>query len=153
KIDNLFPGWVKPAGRVVHANYILMKTSKGTRFDDLNILGSGVALKGSIEIDNNGEIIFANFPIFSLSDGDKTSLKAERGNDSVLRVAMRGDVYDARNFVKSSLAGADKKKKEVDLDLDIKLGAVAGYNGETLRGLDLKLSRRDGHIRLFLMNS
>jgi hypothetical protein len=34
-----------------------------------------------------------------------------------------------------------------DIDLDIKLGAVAGFNGEALRGLDLKMSRRAGQIR------
>jgi hypothetical protein len=64
---------------------------------------------------------------------------------------MRGDVYDGRNFVKSSLAGADEgpKGKQMDLDLDIRIGAVAGHNGETLRGLDLKLSRRGGQIRTF----
>jgi hypothetical protein len=69
---------------------------------------------------------------------------------------MRGDIYDGRNFVKSSMSGAtaDKNKpKQVDLDLDVKLGTVAGHNGETLRGLDLKMSRRGGHIRTFAMAS
>ena len=96
------------------------------------------------------ELVSANFPVFALSDGDKVTLKADRSNDGALRVAMRGDIYDGRNFVKSSLAGAstDKnKQKQEDLDLDIKVGTVAGHNGETLRGLDLKLSRRSGHIR------
>src|SRR5262249_59067698 len=37
--------------------------------------------------------------------------------------------------------------------LDIKLGTVAGHNGETLRSLDLKLSRRSGRIRSFAMSS
>ena len=104
-------------------------------------------MKGSVELDGSGDIVSANFPVFSLSDGDKASLKAERGGDGVLRVAMRGDVFDGSNFVKSSLAGgaADKaKQKQTDLDLDIKLGTVVGHNGETLRGLDLKLSRRAG---------
>jgi hypothetical protein len=56
--------------------------------------------------------------------------------------------------VKSSMAGtSDKPEKQTDLDLDIKIGAVAGYNGETLRGLDLKLSRRGGRIRNFNMSA
>ena len=66
---------------------------------------------------------------------------------------MRGDVYDGRNFVKSSLAGEapdqGKHKPQADLDLDIKLGMVVGHNGEPLRGLDLRLSRRAGQIRSF----
>jgi hypothetical protein len=155
KIDNLLPGWVKPVGKSARATYTLLKTAKSVRFDDLSIEGAGATVKGAVEIDNTGEIVAANFPVFSLSDGDKAVLKADRGNDGVLRVVMRGDVYDGRNFVKASLAGepGPAKQKQTDLDLDIKIGTVAGHNGETLRGLDLKLARRSGRIRSFSMTS
>ncbi|MGA8996638.1 MAG: hypothetical protein WB463_02030, partial [Pseudolabrys sp.] len=154
KIDNLLPGWVKPAGRPARANYTMMKTSKTVRFDDLSIDGSGATVRGSVEFDSANELLSANFPVFALSDGDKLTLKADRGTDGALRVAMRGDIYDGRNFVKSSLASTDRaKQKQEDLDLDIKVGTVAGHNGETLRGLDLKLSRRGGRIRSFAMTS
>jgi hypothetical protein len=157
KIDNLLPGWVKPAGKPARATYTLTKTGKASRFDDLIIEGSGVTVKGAVEIDGKGSLLLAHFPTFSLSDGDKVSLKADRGSDGVMRVILRGDVYDGRNFVKSSLAGDhDKNKgqeKQTDLDLDVKLGTVAGLNGETLRGLVLRLSRRSGRIRTFSMTS
>lgn len=155
KIDNLLPGWVKAAGKAARATYTLTKSPKGMRFDDLVIDGSGANVKGALEIDSGGDIVSANFPVFGLSEGDKITLKADRGSDNVLRVTMRGDVYDGRNFVKSSLAGSgDKSKgKSTDVDLDIKIGTVAGHNGETLRGLDLKLSRRNGAIRSLSMNS
>jgi hypothetical protein len=154
KIDNLLPGWVKPAGKPARATYAMLKTGKTLRFDDLSIDGSGATVRGSIEFDNANELISANFPVFALSDGDKLTLKVDRGSDSALRVYMRGDVYDGRNFVKSTLASTDKtKQKQEDLDLDLKVGTVAGHNGETLRGLDLKLSRRGGRIRTFSMTS
>jgi hypothetical protein len=156
KIDNLLPGWQKPAGKQARATYTLTKTAISTRFDDLSIEGSGADVKGSVEFDSAGDIMSANLPVFALSDGDKVTLKADRGSDGVLRVTMRGDVYDGRNFVKSSLAGEAPdatKRKLTDLDLDIKLGTVAGHNGETLRGLDLRLSRRGGQIRSFTMKS
>jgi hypothetical protein len=155
KIDNLLPGWVKPAGKSAHATYTLTKVGKASRFDDLVIEGAGATVKGAVEIDGNGSLQSAHFPTFSLSDGDKVSLKADRGSDGVMRVTMRGDVYDGRSFVKSSLAGEQDKVKEklTDLDLDVKLGTVAGINGETLRGLVLRLSRRSGHIRTFSMTS
>jgi hypothetical protein len=73
-----------------------------------------------------------------------------------LRVTMRGDVYDGRNFLKTLTGGgADQKPKKsaYDFDLDIKLGAVAGFHGETLRNLDLRLSRRAGQIRTLALNS
>jgi len=154
KIDNLLPGWVKPAGRPARATYTMLKTGKTVRLDDLSIDGSGATVRGSVEFDSANEVVLANFPVFALSDGDKVSLKADRGPDGALRVAMRGDIYDGRNFVKSSLANTDKGKQKLeDLDLEIKVGTVAGHNGETLRGLDLKLSRRDGRIRTFAMTS
>ena len=154
KIDNLLPGWVKPAGRQARATGTLIRDSKGLRFDDLTVSGSGVTVKGSVELDNSSQIVSAIFPVFSLSEGDKVTLKADRRNDGVLHVAMRGDVYDGRNFVKSALGGAqDKSNKQSDFDLDLKIGTVAGHNGETLRGLDLKLSRRGGRIRQFSMRA
>lgn len=155
KIDNLLPGWVKPAGKAAHATYTMVRTGKQIQFDDLSIEGAGVSVKGAVELDDNGALTAAYFPTFSLSDGDKVSVKAERGNDNVMRVTMRGDVYDGRNFVKSSLAGEQDttKEKQTDLDLDVKIGTVAGHNGETLRGLNLRLSRRSGRIRNFSMTS
>ena len=51
------------------------------------------------------------------------------------------------------MAGERAGQKQIDLDLDIKIGAVAGHNGEALRGLDLKLSRRAGRIRSFKLKA
>ena len=151
-IDNLLPGWEKPAGKPVHVTATLVRGPKSLRFDNLVITGSGSNVKGSIEVDNSGEVVSAHFPSFALSDGDKASLKVDRSNDGVLHVNMRGEVYDGRNFVKTALAGdtpGKSKGKQPDLDLDIKIGTVAGHNGETLRGLSLVLSRRGGRIRAF----
>ena len=44
---------------------------------------------------------------------------------------MRGDVFDGRGFLKSAISGkeadAKSKTKNIDFDVDLKLGAVAGY--------------------------
>jgi hypothetical protein len=157
RIDNLLPGWAKAVGKPARATFQLINKPQATRFEDLAIDGSGVQVRGTVEVDGGGDITSASFPIFSLSEGDKTTFKAERGTDGTLRATMRGEVYDGRGFVKSAVAGSQpesKAKRPVsDLDLDIKLGAVVGFNGETLRGLDLKLSRRGGQIRSFALNA
>ena len=61
---------------------------------------------------------------------------------------MRGDVFDGRGFLKSAISGkeadAKSKTKNIDFDVDLKLGAVAGFNGEALRSVDCKMSRRNG---------
>lgn len=157
KIDNLLPGWVKPQGKATRANFTLISKAQSTRFEDIAIEGAGTLVKGSLEVDGSGDIVSANFPVFTLAEGDKAVFRADRGSDGALRVSLRGEVYDGRGFVKTAVAGArpDSKTKSPinDLDLDIRLGAVLGYNGETVRGLDLKVSRRGGNIRNFSLNA
>src|SRR5205807_1263582 len=105
RVDKLLPGWTKPPGQPARAAFTLVSKPQLTRFDDLVIESANTSVKGTVEIDDSGEVISANLPIFQLSDGDKAMLKAERGPDGALRVLMRGEVYDGRGFVKSAMAG------------------------------------------------
>ena len=156
KLDNILPGWVKLPGKSSRAVFNVVQKPQSTRFEDIVIDGGGVSIKGSIEVDQNGDLMNANFPTYSPSEGDKTSLKAERGTDGVVKVTMRGDVFDGRGFLKSAISGkeadAKSKTKNIDFDVDLKLGAVAGYYGEALRSVDCKLSRRNGVIRNFALS-
>jgi hypothetical protein len=153
KLDNILPGWVKVPGKSGRATFSVVQKAQSTRFEDIVVDGGGVSIKGSLEVDQNGDLLNANFPVYSPSDGDKTTLRAERAADGVVKVTMRGDVFDSRGFLKSAISGkeadAKSKTKNVDLDVDLKLGAVAGFNGEALRSVDCKMSRRNGIIRNF----
>lgn len=153
RIDRLLPGWVKPAGRQARMSFIMTSRPQYMRLDDLSIEGTGLLVKGSIECDGTGDIQAANLTSFNLSDGDKATLRADRGPDGALRVVVRGDVYDGRGFIKSSMSGPGpgqaKKAKLKDLDVDVRLGTVAGFHGETMRSLNLKMSRRNGNIMSF----
>jgi hypothetical protein len=156
KLDNILPGWVKLPGKSSRAVFNVVQKQQSTRLEDIVIDGGGVLIKGSLEVDQNGDLMNANFPTYSPSDGDRTSLKAERGPDGVVKVTMRGDVFDGRGFLKSAISGkeADPKSKtrNLDFDVDLKLGAVAGFYGEALRSADCKLSRRNGVIRSFALS-
>jgi hypothetical protein len=156
RIERLLPGWIKPAGRPLHANFTLANNGQSIRFDDIAVDGPGTSIKGTVEVNEAGQVISANLPSFMLSDGDKAMLKAELGPDGALRVMMRGEVFDGRGFVKSSMAGPSGdggKQKSRDVDIDVKLGTVAGFHGETLRGIDLRMSRRGGIIKSFTLNA
>jgi hypothetical protein len=155
KVDNLLPGWSKAAGRAGRATFTLVNKPGVTRFEDLVVEAPGASVKGVVEVDASGDVLSANFPVFSPSDGDKTTLKADRSADGTLRVTVRGDVYDGRGFIKSTMSGASnrKQKHDKDIDLDLKLGAVVGFHGETLRGLDLRVSRRSGVITSLALNA
>ncbi|SFI55953.1 AsmA-like C-terminal region [Bradyrhizobium sp. Gha] len=157
KLDNILPGWVKLPGKSSKATFKVVPTAQSTRLEDIAIEGGGASIKGSLEIDPNGDLMNANFPTYSPSDGDKTSLKVERGQDGVIRGTMRGDVFDGRGFLKSAISGNSKddsksKLKNVDFDIDVKLGTVMGFNGETMRSIDAKMSKRSGAIKAFSLN-
>ncbi len=156
KLDNILPGWVKLPGKSSRAVFNVVQKPQSTRLEDIVIDGGGVSIKGSLEVDQNSDLMNASFPTYSPSEGDKTSLKADRGADGVLKVTMRGDVFDGRGFLKSAISGKEAdpktKAKNIDLDVDLKLGAVAGFNGEAVRSVDVKLSRRNGTIRSFALS-
>jgi hypothetical protein len=156
KLDNILPGWVKLPGKSSRAVFNVVQKPQSTRFEDIVIDGGGVSIKGSLEVDQNRDLINANFPTYAPSDGDKASLKAERGADGVVKVTMRGDVFDGRGFLKSAMSGketdAKSKASSIDFDVDLKVGLVAGYFGEALRSVDCKLSRRGGVIKSFALS-
>jgi hypothetical protein len=153
KLDNVLPGWVKLSGRSGKATFNVVQKQQSTRFEDIVVDGGGVSIRGSLEVDQNGDLLNANFPVYSPTDGDKTTLRAERGSDGVVKVTMRGDVFDGRGFLKSAISGREAESKtktrSIDFDVDLKLGAVAGFNGEAMRSVDCKMSRRNGVIRNF----
>ena len=85
KVENLLPGWVKAPGRQARMAFTLVKQKGGgLRLDDLLIDGQGVLAKGTVELDSDGELQSANFPVFATSDGDKASVRADRGADGAL---------------------------------------------------------------------
>jgi hypothetical protein len=149
QIDGFLPGWAKQSGKPARATFTLTTKPQSIRIDDLLIEGAGGGVKGAIEFDGSGELQSANFPSYGFSDGDRTSLKVDRTPEGALRVVMRGDAYDGRGFVKAMTAGpvAQPAKRPPDVDLDMKLGAVLGNNGEALRAVELKMSRRAGEVR------
>jgi hypothetical protein len=156
RIDKLLPGWTKPAGRQARMSFIMTSGLQSSRLEDLSIEGPGVQVKGSVECDGTGEIQTANLTSFNFSDGDKATLRAERGPDGALRVQVRGDVYDGRGFIKSTISGTSsaqaKNAKLKDIDVDVRLGTVAGFHGETARNVDFRMSRRNGNIMSFSLS-
>jgi uncharacterized protein DUF3971 len=160
QIDGLLPGWAKPTGRPARVTFVLTTKPQGSRIEDLVIEGGGSGVKGTIDFDGSGAVQSAYFPTYGFSGGDRANLRIERANDGALHVTMRGEVYDGRGFIRTT-AGAsssaatnpNNKRHAVDVDLDMKLGVVVGFNGEALRSVDLKMSRRAGEIRSFGLNA
>lgn len=158
KVADLVPGWSKLPGRPARATFKLSHRDRNFRIDDLNVSGSGALLRGSLEIDPDGDVVSANFPSFQLSDGDKATLRADRTSDGILKATVRGDVLDVRGLMKRMTEGSvqtgpvqGKKYKPYDMDLEVKIGAASGNNGEVIRQLDLRILRRNAEIRSFAL--
>ena len=152
KVSELLPGWWKVAGRPAKISFTVVDRPQSMRFEDIVIEGAGTLVKGMIELDANGDIALASFPTFALSDGDKATLRADRAADGTLKVTVRGDVFDGRGFIKTTTSGVTPEKSKSsprDMDLDLKIATVTGYNGEPLRGVELRASRRNGVVRSF----
>ena len=140
QIDGFLPGWVKQSGKPARATFTVTTNPQAVHISDLLIEGAGGGVKGTIELDGSGALQSADFPSYGFSDGDHASLRVTRGPDGVLRAVMRGDTYDGRGFIKALSGGPTAPQSDIhkapDIDLDMKLGAVLGFNGEALRDLE-----------------
>src|SRR5262249_57447491 len=75
RVDKLVPGWTKPAGRQARAAFTAITKPNLTRLDDFTIESNGTQVKGTIELNDAGDIVSAQLPVFQLVDGDKATLK------------------------------------------------------------------------------
>lgn len=152
-ITELVPGWNKAPGRTARAQFRLIERDGNFKIEDAVVTGSGVNLRGTVEFDSEGSILSANFPTFQLSEGDRASLTVER-DDGALRASLRGTVLDTRGMLRSlseTQTPATRKDKPRDVDLDVRIGAATGNNGEVIRNLELRVTRRNGEIRSFAL--
>ena len=78
RINEMIPGWIKAPGRPARSSFTLTDRGQSVRLDDFVLEGAGVSVRGSLEIDAQGDIISANLPTFSVTEGDKASLRVER---------------------------------------------------------------------------
>jgi hypothetical protein len=151
-ITELAPGWNKTAGRTARAVYRFIERDGVIKLEDINITGSGVNLRGSVDLDSDGGVLGANFSTFQLSEGDRATLTIDQ-KDGTMRVTLRGAVLDARSMLRSisDTNPVKKKEKPRDVDLDVRVGAATGHNGEVIRNLELRVARRNGEIRSFAL--
>lgn len=153
RLADLIPGLSKPAGKPLKAKFALNDRGNTIRLDDLVMDGSGTLLKGALELSDSGDLISANFPTFQLSDGDKAALKADKAGD-VLKIRITGDVMDARGIMKSLVATpTGPKRRTPDVDVEARVGALTGNNGEVLRQFELSVARRGVETRDFTLTA
>jgi hypothetical protein len=151
KVEDLLPGWSKPAGKPGRAAFVLnARRDGGSQLDDFVLDGSGVLVKGNVELSASGELEAARLSSFKLSPGDDMRVELDR-TEGAYRVNVKGNVVDARPFLRAFSTGADVKTKEAndskDFDLDLSANILAGYNDEAMTNATVKMSRRGSELR------
>jgi hypothetical protein len=89
-------------------------------------------------------------------DGGSSSIEAPREPGGRMKVAVRGKSCDGRRFLKaifSNLSAEDPVGSMYDIDLDIKLAKFAGFDGEALHNVELRLSGQGGEIHEFVLTA
>ncbi len=144
-IDGLLPGWVKPAGKPAKAKFILAEKEAGYRITGLELDSNGPSARGSIEIGADAGIASFQLSSLKLSVGDAMQADGTKTANG-MKVNIRANSFDARPFLrgahKASSAASGK-----ELDLDMKVVALSGFNGEIASGADIKFLTRGSQVR------
>ncbi|WP_246733076.1 DUF3971 domain-containing protein [Methylobacterium sp. BTF04] len=149
-IDGLLPGFTKAAGKPGRLTFTLQETaSSGLDLRDIALDAAPALVRGTASLNADGQFERADLSSLKLSPGDDMRVQVER-NGNGYRVAVKGAVADARPFLRG-LTGTDgKAAKETapkDIDGDVTLGILTGFNGESLTNATVKLAMRGRDIR------
>lgn len=149
-VDQLVPGWVKPAGRPGKLTFIMTEGAE-TEIRDLQLDSGPVQLRGSAVL-KDGELEKAELSTLKISPGDDMRAQIERSGNAY-KVTVRGNVGDARPFLKG-LSGQPathrngvSQKDTQDFDLDLTLNILTGYNDEAITNAVVKASMRKDVLR------
>jgi hypothetical protein len=150
-IDQLVPGWVKPAGRPGKLTFTMVD-GPTSEIRDLQLDSGNVQLRGHATLNAEGGLDKAELSTFKLSPGDDMRAQIERSG-GVYKVQIRGNVGDARPFVRGGgttpavgRSGAASKDSK-DFDLDLNLNILTGFNEEAITNASVKASMRKDSLR------
>jgi hypothetical protein len=150
-LDGPIPGMSKPAGRPGRVSFTYVADTDGPDLEDFTLDAAPVLIKGKIELTKQNALEIATLSTVRVSPGD--NLKAELKRDANLtRVVIKGTVADVRPFIRdlqtaSGPAQRGDKAKAADLDIDLDVPILTGFNNEAISNATLKFSRRGGDIR------
>jgi hypothetical protein len=91
-------------------------------------------------------------PDYLVPDAPSAAIETHRATDGRLQIEIEGRHFDGRRLTKRVLAAIRHEPLAgADFDLHIAVGALAGFNGEVLYDVDLRLAQRAGRIGGFAL--
>jgi hypothetical protein len=149
-IDNLLPGWTKAPGRPGRLTFLVQEGGQELR--DIVLESGPVQMRGTAALSADGQVDRADFTTFKLSPGDDVRVQLERAG-GVYRAMVRGNLVDARPFIRSFTSpGASGGPREKDVDLDLAVNILSGFNDEALTNATLKAGYRGKDLRQLQLN-
>ena len=148
-IDGLLPGWSKAAGKAGRLGFTVVEGQGGlTELRDIVLDAAPALARGSAAISAEGNLERADLTALKLSPGDDMRVSLDRSG-STYKVVVKGAVADARPFLKSMTSADGKSGKEAgkEVEAEIGLNILSGFNGEALTNATLKASLRGGDVR------
>lgn len=152
-VNNLLPGWSKTSGKPGKVTFTATETAAGGMEVTDFVLDSGtVHFAGQANFDDKSALETANLSSFRLSPGDDMQIKVERGSEAY-KVTIRGNLGDARPLIRSfsdngrNAANGSKNGNGGNIDLDLALNIITGFNEEALTKATVKAAIRKGSLR------
>lgn len=151
-LEGVVPGLSKPAGRAAKLSFTYVADPDGPDLDDFVLDSNPVLIRGKVELNRQNGFDAATLSQFRLSPGDNLKVEARR-EGALTKLVIRGAVADVRPFIRdlqtASGPGASRgdKGKSGDLDLDLDVPILTGFNNEAITNATLKLQKRSGDLR------
>ena len=98
-----------------------------------------------MQLGSDGALQSAKLTQLRFAPGD--DLKLDLAGGPALKATLRGGQLDARGAIKGFLGKDSLSGGARDLDLDLKVGSVLGFNQQSIAGFELTLTRRAGVIK------
>jgi hypothetical protein len=150
-LDGVIPGLSKPAGRPAKLSFTYIADPDGPDLDDFVFDSNPVQIRGKVELGRQNGFEAASLSQFRLSAGDNLKVEARR-EGALTKLVIRGAVADVRPFIRdlqtaSGPVARGDKGKGGDLDLDLDVPILTGFNNEAITNATLKLQKRSGDLR------
>ena len=152
-LDGVIPGLSKPAGRAAKVTFTYIADPDGPDLDDFVFDSNPIQIRGKVELNRQNGFESASLSQLRLSSGDNLKVEAKR-DGNLTKLVIRGAVADVRPFIRDlqsasgpAAARGDKAARGGDLDVDLDVPILTGFNNEAITNATLKLQKRGGDLR------
>lgn len=136
---------LKAAGKPGKATFSLKSQGDVVTASSLTVDAGLLTARGSVQLGADGALQNAKLTQLRFAPGD--DLRLDLAGGPVLKATLRGGQLDARGAIKGFLGKDSLSGGAKDLDLDLKVSSVLGFNQQSIAGFELALVRRGGVIR------